>query len=181
MRDTARYVVGDAADISVLKEAGIDDACAVIVTTHDDDVNVYLTIYIRRLRPDVQIIARSNLDRNVATLNRAGADAVLSYASIGASAVWNTMGRNDSLVLAEGLEMFRQETPPSLVGRSLRHAAVRRRTGCNVVGIVDDGTTTTNPDPDTKIPPSSELLVIGDTDARRRFFETFPTNHHGHH
>jgi voltage-gated potassium channel len=73
----------------VLERAGIDDASAVIITTHDDDMNVYLTIYCRRLRPDMRIIGRANLDRNVTTLYRAGADAVLSYASTGANAIWN--------------------------------------------------------------------------------------------
>ena len=48
-----------------------------VITTHDDDVNVYLAIYCRRLRPDIAIVARANLDRNVSTLYRAGADAVL--------------------------------------------------------------------------------------------------------
>ena len=52
-----------------------------LVTTHDDDINVYLTLYCRRLGPDLQIISRANLDRNVSTLHRAGADAVLSYAT----------------------------------------------------------------------------------------------------
>src|SRR3546814_5328556 len=66
-----------------------------------------LTIYCRRLEPDIQIIARANLDRNVDTLHRAGADAVLSYASLGASAIWNALGPNDILVLAEGLVVFR--------------------------------------------------------------------------
>ena len=78
--DPACYVTGDAADLKTLEAAGIRTAHAVVVTTHDDDVNVYLTIYCRRLRPDVQIIARANTDKNISTLYRAGADAVLSYA-----------------------------------------------------------------------------------------------------
>ena len=37
---------------------------AVVITTHDDDVNVYLTLYCRRLRGDIQIISRATLERN---------------------------------------------------------------------------------------------------------------------
>src|SRR5690606_12986372 len=131
VRDPELYVVGDAAELEVLNAAGMQEASAVLITTHDDDVNVYLTIYCRRLRPDIQVIARANHDRNVATLNRAGADAVLSYASIGATALWNTLGLNDALVLAEGLEMFRLGVPPALAGKTLAQADVRRHTGCN--------------------------------------------------
>ncbi len=87
-----------------------------VITTHDDDVNVYLAIYCRLLRPDIQVIARANLDRNVSTLYRAGADAVLSYASTGADAIWNKLRPEHSLLLAEGLEVFRAPASPELVG-----------------------------------------------------------------
>src|SRR3546814_5410327 len=86
-----------------------------------------LTIYCRRLEPDIQIIARANLDRNVDTLHRAGADAVLSYASLGASAIWNALGPNDILVLAEGLVVFRLPVPEKLAGRSLIDTQLRQR------------------------------------------------------
>ncbi|MDD9371935.1 MAG: NAD-binding protein, partial [Acidimicrobiales bacterium] len=89
IRNSDHYVLGDAADIDVLEQAGLREASAVLVTTHEDDVNVYLTLYVRKLQPDVQIISRANLDRNVSTLHRAGADAVLSYASLGATEIWN--------------------------------------------------------------------------------------------
>jgi Trk K+ transport system NAD-binding subunit len=178
VRDPELYVEGDAADLDVLKEAGLESATAVLITTHDDDVNVFLTIYCRRLRPDLQVISRANLDRNVATLHRAGADAVLSYASIGATSIWNTLGRNDSLVLAEGLEMFRTPVPHRMAGRSLAECEVRRRTGCNVVAVELDGATVTNPVPTEPLPADADLVVIGDSAARQRFVEAYPMDHH---
>src|SRR5690606_36193285 len=84
-RDGVQYVIGDAAERSVLQAAGIDDAGGVLVTTHDDDINVYLTRYCRGLRPDVRLVSRARLYRNVSTLYRAGADSVLSYAATGSS------------------------------------------------------------------------------------------------
>src|SRR5699024_6995096 len=36
-------VEGDAADLEVLQAAGLQDASAALVTTHDDDLNIYLT------------------------------------------------------------------------------------------------------------------------------------------
>jgi len=178
IRDPELYVLGDAAEIEVLNEAGMQDASAVLITTHDDDVNVYLTIYCRRLRPDLQVISRANLDRNVATLHRAGADAVLSYASIGATAIWNELGRNDSLVLAEGLEMFRTPVPARMAGRSLAECEVRRRTGCNIVAVELGAETITNPVPSEPLPADGELVVIGDSSARLRFLEVYPMEYH---
>ncbi len=175
IRDPEVYVHGNAADREVLEEAGLMDAAAVLVTTHDDDVNVYLTIYCRLLRPDVQLISRSNLERNVATLTRAGADAVLSYASLGASAVWNALGENDTLVVTEGLEVFRVPVPERLVGRSLAESGIRAATGCTVVAVSDDGVLTHAFDPDAPLRPHSGLVLIGDEAAVRRFHDRHPT------
>lgn len=175
IRDPARYVEGDAAELEILRRAGLHDASAVLVTTHEDDMNVYLTLYCRRLEPDIQIISRANLDRNVTTLHRAGADSVLSYASIGATAIWNTLGLNDTLVLAEGLDVFRIPVPVSLAGRSLQECAIRQTTGCNVVAIARDGAVESNPDASTPLPPDADLIVIGDSESEQRFLTRYPT------
>lgn len=175
IRDAEHYVLGDAAELRVLEEAGIRDTPAVLVTTHDDDINVYLTIYVRKLRPDVRIVARSNLDRNVTTLHRAGADVVLSYASSGATAIWNALGFNDTLALAEGLDVFRLAVPAKLAGRTLAETALRQTTGCNVVAVVRGDRFETNPDASLPLPADAELVIIGDSEAQRRFHQQFPS------
>jgi Trk K+ transport system NAD-binding subunit len=162
-------VVGDAADVAVLREAGIDDAETVIVTTHDDDINVYLTLYCRKLRPDVQLLSRANLERNVSTLHRAGADIVLSYTSAGATAIWNSLDVNPTVVLAEGLDVFRAEVPAALVGRSLRDAAIRAETGATVVAVIVGDDLVSTPTAETVVPAGAELVLIGDEQAEDRF------------
>lgn len=171
-RDPSRYVIGDAADLEILKAAGIDHCSSVLVTTHDDDMNVFLTLYCRKLRPDVQILARSNVERNVSTLHRAGADFVLSYASIGATVLFNLLKHADVLLMAEGLHAFRLPTPRSLRGRSLAETSIRV-TGCNVIAVFHDGVMDSNPDPKRELPAGSELLLIGDAESERRFHEAF--------
>ncbi|MEZ5298829.1 MAG: NAD-binding protein [Ilumatobacteraceae bacterium] len=120
------YVIGDAADRAVLERAGLDRASAVLVTTHDDDVNVYLTRYCRGLRPEIRIVSRARLDRNVTTLYRAGADSVLSYAGTGSAAIWNAFRGDETLLIAQGLHVFRVPMPRSLGGRSLADTHVHR-------------------------------------------------------
>lgn len=173
--DPERTVAGDAAELGVLRRAGLDGASAVVVTTRDDDTNVYLTIYCRRLRPDVQILARANLERNTTTLHRAGADFVLSYASIGANAIFNLLKRMDTLFLAEGLSVFRLPTPPSMSGRSLADCAIRPSTGCNVIAVARNGALDVNPDAFAPLPADAELILIGDAESEQRFLERFPT------
>ena len=169
------YVHGDAADLDVLEAAGLREASAVLVTTHDDDVNVYLTIYCRRLEPEVQLIGRANVERNIATLHRAGADAVLSYASLGASTIWNALGPNDVLVLAEGLDVFRSPVPRELVGRTLAESELRQTTGVTVVALaLGETMLTTNPAHDTRLPPDADLILIADEESEKRFFARYP-------
>ncbi len=171
--DPKRLIVGNAAELAVLERAGIEKAPTVIITPRDDNTNIYLTIYCRRLRPDVQIVSRATLERNVATLHRAGADFVLSYASMGANAIFNLLERSDILMVAEGLDVLKIPIPPSLAGRSLAQSSIRERTGCSVIAICRDGAMEINPDPATPLPAGSELVLIGTVDSERRFLEAF--------
>jgi voltage-gated potassium channel len=173
IRDPEKYVLGDAAELSILKEAGIMEAATVVVTTHDDDTNIYLTIYCRRLRPNIQIISRAALERNVATLHRAGADFVMSYASMGANTIISILDRSKVLMVAEGVDVFELHVPKSLVGKSLAEMAVRQETGCNVVALRTGGKLQINPDPHTKLPPDGTLVIIGTTEAEANFLEEF--------
>lgn len=173
VRNPEKYVLGDAAELEILQAAGIRTSASVVITTHDDDMNVYLTIYCRRLRPDIQILARANLDRNVSTLHRAGADFILSYASTGANAIFNLLHRTDTLLLAEGLSVFRTSIPPALAGRTLGEAGIRQETGCNVVAVLHAGTMDINPDAFQPLPSQGELVVIGDAESENRFLSRY--------
>jgi voltage-gated potassium channel len=169
-----KYILGDASQIEVLQSAGIMEASAVVVTTHDDDMNVYLTIYCRKLRPDIQILGRANVERNISTLHRAGADFVLSYASIGANILFNLLHRIDTLLLAEGLNAFRLPIPPAMAGRSLAECRVRELTGCNVIAVDHGERMDINPDGHQALPVDVDLIVIGDAAAEHRFAQHFP-------
>jgi len=173
VRNVEEAIVGDAADREVLRHAGIDDAPAIVVTTHDDNTNIYLTLYCRRLRPDAEILGRVALERNVTTMHRAGADFVLSYASMGAIEAWNALRDNSTLLLAEGLVAFRVPVPESLAGRPLRSTAIPSSTGCTVIGVVSEGSCVTDVDPDLPLPADADLLLIGDDQAEKRFFDRY--------
>ncbi len=171
VHDPARYVVGSAAELKVLEQAGIRESPSVIITTNDDATNVYLTIYCRRLRPDIHIVSRSTMERNVSTLHRAGADFVMSYAGMGANAIFNILERDDVVMLAEGLDVFRFPAPPALVGRPLKESRIRETTECIVVAFELDGKTVINPHADEPIPAGSELIFTCTTPGERRFIE----------
>lgn len=173
IRNPAHYILGDAAELEVLVRAGIEDCASVVITTHDDDMNVYLTLYCRRLRPDVQILARSNVERNVSTLHRAGADFVLSYATTGANATFNLLRHTDVLLLAEGLHVFRMPTPERLTGKTLAESGIRETTGCSVVALIRDGKIEINPVATVPLESRTEIVIIGDAESESRFHASF--------
>jgi voltage-gated potassium channel len=175
--DADEVVVGDAADLEVLRKAGIEHAPAVVVTTHDDDTNVFLTLYSRKLRPRAEILGRVEHERNITTMHRAGADFVLSYASMGAIEAWNALRDDSTLLLAEGLVVFRVPLPPPLAGRPLRSTDIPAATGCQIIGILEDGRITTELSPDKPLRLGTDLLLVGDEEAEERFYERYVTAH----
>ncbi len=171
--DQETYIEGSAADRDTLQRAGIDHAPAVVITPHDDDMNIYLTIYCRRLRPDIQIISRATRERNVSTLHRAGADFVLSYASMGATTIFNYLRRAGVVVIAEGLHLAETRVPDTLGGLTLDQAAIPSQTGCNVVALRSRTGMTINPDPSTILKCGDEIILIGTPKSEQRFMKLY--------
>ena len=167
------YIYGSAADLDTLMQAGIMKAPSIIITTHDDPTNIYLTIYCRRLSPDIQIISRANFERNISKLHTAGADLVMSYASMAANTILNLLKPVELLMLAEGLNIFRVVVPPSYVDKSLAESQIRSLTGCNVVAICDREATCINPGPSYRFSENDELVLIGSEEAESRFFKMY--------
>lgn len=161
IRNKDKYVLGDAANFEILQAAGLRDAHTVIITSHDDDTNIYLTIYCRRLRPDIQIISRATLERNVQSLHRAGADFVMSYASMGANVLFNLLQRSDILMVAEGLSVFRVKLPAALGGKTLIESNLRAETGCSVIAVGKDNDLQINPEPTSILEAGSDIILIG--------------------
>ena len=173
VNNSKHYIHGSGADKPVLQRAGIESSPTVIITTRDDETNIYLTIFCRLLRPDIQVISRSSLDRNVAALHRAGSDIVMSYASMGSNALFNLLQRSDLLMIAEGLDVFKVPVPKELAGKNLIEANIRQRTNCSVIGIGYQNKTTTNPGPDTVLPPDGEVVLIGTPAGEADFLRIF--------
>ena len=174
IRNNDKFIHGDAADIHALERAGISSECpSVLITTHDDDINIYLTIYCMELRPNIQIITRATRDRNISKLYSVGADIVMSYASMGASMILNIIRPEKSLMLAEGLHVFKINVPESLTGKSLAESQIREKTGCNIIAIHSGNVDNINPDPAIPLKSSEELILIGMGEAENAFKKVF--------
>ena len=166
-------ILGDASEKAVLERAGIHKAPALIITSHSDETNVYLTIYARKLRPDIQIITRAFLHRNIEPLHRAGADFVMSQDHMGANTIFNLLNRAEILMVTEGLDVFSQKTPKSLIGVKVKDCKITEKTGCSIVAIKGDAGTVITPSPDNQFSDGGEIILIGDEAAEKSFESRF--------
>ena len=167
------YIQGNAADLETLNRAGIKKASSVIITTHDDSMNVYLTIYCRKLRSDVQIVSRANLDSSISKLHNAGADLVMSHASMGANTVLNLLKPNKILMFAEGLNIFEMQVVRSLEGKSLAESHIRKETGCSIIAIRRKNRLDINPEPSLLLEKGDEMVLIGTSEAEKRLLDLY--------
>ncbi|GAB4252747.1 MAG: NAD-binding protein [Thermoleophilia bacterium] len=167
-------VVGDASHQEVLEEVGILQAKGLIVTTSDDGINVFLTLVARHLNPHVRIVSRANRDQNVEELYAAGADFVVSVASVGANILLNALEGKETVFLSEGIHIFRSYVGPKLAGRRLGETRIPARSGAVVVAIASpEGNHLASPRAETLLKRGEMLLLVGTPESEHRFAETF--------
>lgn len=166
-------VVGDATDPDVLRRAGVPDAQSVVLTLPDDTATEFATLIIRELADSPMISARAETPNAVQKAYRAGADYVLSLASItGRSVAAEVLDDEDVLSTDTQVEIIRL-VAPALVGETLAGAQVRERTGCTVVAVERDGEILTDLDPDFRIRRGDELVIAGTDEGTNRFVDLF--------
>jgi voltage-gated potassium channel len=156
--DTA--VVGDACDPAVLDRAGIAQSSAVLITTHDDDLNIFLTILVRKQAPAARIIARVGRDRNISTLYRAGAHAVLSGLTLAAEEVLARVRPSSVQVLSEGVMLVCEPILPAWANRSLSELSLPATQGLQVIAVIDHGALQIAPGADAILPAGGEILAV---------------------
>ncbi len=168
-----KLFIGDAADLELLMGAGLADAPSVLLTTNDDAMNIYLAVYCRRLNPNLRIISRITHERNIETIHLAGADFVLSSASLGAEAVMSLLQRRESVILGEGFDLFYVPVPVKLRGETLSDGHIRARTGLNVLALRLPNDVVVPATASMILEPNGELVMLGDEYQRKNFTKEF--------
>ncbi|QCS41472.1 TrkA family potassium uptake protein [Natrinema versiforme] len=165
-------VIGDARDPTAVRETGIDDASAVIVTLDDDTTAIFATLVARDLNPSVDIVVRANDAESEQKLYRAGADYVQSLATVSGRMLASTVFEDEE-VLAVDRQIDVVKLPAGrLAGRTVVDADVRSRTGCTVLAAVRDGETIVEFDPSSFVLESDDAVVLAGTDESVQSFES---------
>ncbi|HTY90633.1 MAG TPA: NAD-binding protein [Methanocella sp.] len=158
-------VVGDSTDQETLKKAGIADASTIVVTLNDDNKNLLTVLLARNMNRHVNIIARANLDNNVSKIYRAGADYVTSLSTTGGQIMARVVEKGvfeDTVILSENVLLYKFHVKGSaLEGKAINETEMRSKTGCSIVGVIDAGRFTPNPEPSLVLSQDSIILTIG--------------------
>lgn len=178
------FLDGDATDDTILLEAGIRHAEALVVTFPEEAEAVYLVLSARELNPDLQLVCRAVNQKSEIKLRKAGANHVIMPERIGgfymAALIKNprvvefftllsNMGQSAPILFEEfPCENFRRER----LGQSLNELNIRTQTGANVIGLrLPDGHYIVNPEPNTRLLAGTQLVILGDEMQLRRFRE----------
>ncbi|GAA0507672.1 Trk K+ transport system, NAD-binding component [Halorubrum aquaticum] len=166
-------VVGDVTEPETISEARVANADTVVIALPDDTTTEFATLVIRDTAPDTEIVARVDEESNVSKTYRAGADYVLSLATVtGRMSASRLLEGRDVLSIEQQVEVIRLEAP-RLVGRTLFEADVRGETGCTVMAIERGEEVITEMGPETTVERGDELVVVGTDDGIRAFERAF--------
>jgi len=165
-------VVGDVTEPETLRDAGIDDASALVVTV-DDDATALLTVAMARaLADDVEILARVTEAAKTSPAFRAGADYALSVQRVCARLVASEVHGERVMDPASQIRLVRAAGTP-FVGDSIADLRGDPTTGWTVVGLTRGGTVYT--DETTTVEDGDEVFVAGGDAAIQEFERTVDT------
>ncbi|MDF1534687.1 MAG: NAD-binding protein [Methanosarcinaceae archaeon] len=163
-------IFGSASNEEALKNANIDTARVVIANdTDEENANIVLTA---REYTDVDVIAMVEDTSKAKYLRYAGASRVVSPKFlfgrfIGKKAIDPFVSRlTGATEFFEGVSIVEFPIYPKsqLIGNTFETAAIRERTGANIVGIWKSGSLSFNPHAGDIIKDNSVLLAIGTTE-----------------
>lgn len=168
-----RVVVGDAANLQVVTDAGIAEAPSVVLTTNDDATNIFLALYCRKLNAETHIVSRITQDWNLEAIHRAGANFALSHGALAVKSLISLVQGRELVILGEGAELFVESVSSALAGKRLGDSGIGAQTGLNVIAVRHAGISKTNPSADTELPRDAELVMLGTREQRRHFVQLF--------
>lgn len=171
--DRALFILGDATNEEVLREARVETARGLVVCMPSDKDNLFTILSAREMNPRLRIVSRVLSDESRPKLVKAGADAVVSGVRIGALRLASEMLRPNVVSVLDA--MLRQTTSvrveeipvgAPLADRRLSDLRLQERTGVIVFAVRDPRTRQHefNPPPDRRLREGDVLIACADTD-----------------
>jgi voltage-gated potassium channel len=166
------YIIGDATQDSVLQQAGIERANALVASLGTDRDNLFVTISARSLNHELRIVARGEHPEAEQKFKMAGATSVIYTNVLGglrmaAEAIRPEVTTFLDLMMQDHEHYRRVEELPlsadsPLIGRTIRETKIRQHTDALVIAVYRGDTQdyVFNPGPDYELTAGCKLIVL---------------------
>ncbi|MEO5358311.1 MAG: NAD-binding protein [Nitrospirae bacterium YQR-1] len=169
------YIQGDASDNNVLLHAGIERAKGLFAAAGDDNLDLVICLSARQLNPDIKIVARCRELKNIAKMERAGADVVVSTHFIGGMRMSSEMFRPAvvsflDIMLRDKSKNLRIEEftlPESFKPKKLSSISLNAHPDILLLAVKTDTGWTYNPKEDFLINPSDTFVFLATPQQRK--------------
>ena len=175
---------GDATAELTIENSHIKYASGVAVVLNNDQDNLFVTMSMKTINPDLFILSRCSQEEN--QLKRAGANKIINPYTSGGHRMAAILARPQvedsiSVISPKHADMNLTLDEISLRGffkyenKSIKVLKIREEYGKSIVGIIKkNGETMINPLSDTKLSTSDKVLLIGDNDKMDSFKKKLP-------
>ena len=171
--DHYAVLLGDATEEDTLRKAGIMRASALITAVPSDAENVFITLTVRALRPELVVVARAETEPGAERLRQAGATRVVSAYAIGGHRMAQAILRPSVLDFVDlathhrSLELQIEEIPINRAGsRPLGESEVRDNPDVMVIAVRKaGGELRFNPSPTEPLAQGDRVLVVGEAQS----------------
>ncbi len=166
------YILGDPSEDDILKKAGLDRARGILLSLPKDEANLYVTITVRSLNPDITIVAKAANVKAENKMKKAGVNYAVSPSFIGGMRMVSQMVRPGvasflDTMLYDREHILRFEEVPikpgsPLAGKTIAEARIGEKTGALLVAIMrgEARTYEFNPPGERKIQDDDVLIVV---------------------
>lgn len=171
-------IKGDATHDEILNKASLAKARGLISALPEDSLNVYVTLSAKGINPGIHVVARMDQPESEKKLLRAGADKVISPATLSGWRMAMSMLKPISVDYIEtvihdrNIEMemveLRIDQGSCLAGETLLTSGIKQQTGAMVLAILRNNEVISNPVAEEELLEGDVLIVLGLRDQLHR-------------
>lgn len=153
-----KLIVGDTTKPHVLQQARVEEADTIIITLHDDSLNIFTVLASRHLNPNINVVVRAVHLETVERLHQAGANHVLSESLLGSQLLQVAMVEMGVLPRLKGYlirELLWRSTPVQIQSLAEKH-----RGNMKIICVVRDDKIL-QPKADYTLQQNDKIVVMG--------------------
>ena len=180
------FILGNAIEDEVLKQACIEKAVGIIASLPSDADNLFIVISSKELNPNVKVISRASNSNTIKKLKTAGAENVIMPDKIGGEHMASLLITPDIVefvdhITLEGtkqiniLEIYTDRLPAHFIEKKIEDLQIFPKTGCKIVGYKNaQGIYTINPDESKTIEANCCIFALGQPQQIENLQKIYP-------